>query len=73
MFVLIGFVVVFVTVFGGYVLSGGKFDIILHALPHELMVIFGGYTMIGPIASRLGQVLGEEAQMFTVIKATLIC
>lgn len=42
MFTIIGFVVVMVMVFGGYILAGGKIDIIIHALPHELMVIFGG-------------------------------
>jgi chemotaxis protein MotA len=38
---IIGFVVIMVTVFGGYTLAGGKFDIILHALPLEGMMIGG--------------------------------
>ena len=38
---IIGIVVIFVTVFGGYIWAGGKIDIILHALPHK-MVIIGG-------------------------------
>jgi len=42
MFVIIGFVLVLVMVFGGYALSGGKMEIILHALPFEGMIIMGG-------------------------------
>ena len=38
---IIGILVVMICVFGGYVSAGGKFDIILHALPHELTMIFG--------------------------------
>lgn len=41
MFIIIGLVVVLVCVFGGYVISGGKFEIILHALPHEMLTIAG--------------------------------
>ena len=36
-----GLVFVFVCVFGGYVLSGGKFGIILHSLPYEGLIIGG--------------------------------
>jgi chemotaxis protein MotA len=36
-----GLVFLFVCVFGGYVIAGGKFDIILHALPHEMITIGG--------------------------------
>jgi chemotaxis protein MotA len=42
MFFIVGLVVVLIMVFGGFVLAGGKFDIILKALPFELMMIFGG-------------------------------
>ncbi|OIQ70123.1 motility protein A [mine drainage metagenome] len=37
----IGIIVIFVMVFGGFVLSGGKLDVILEALPHEMIVIGG--------------------------------
>ena len=36
-----GLVFVMVCVFGGYMLSGGKFGIILHSLPYEGMIIGG--------------------------------
>lgn len=38
---IVGIVVIFVMVFGGYTLSGGKFGIILYALPFELTMIGG--------------------------------
>ncbi|NBX02760.1 MAG: flagellar motor stator protein MotA [Alphaproteobacteria bacterium] len=38
---LVGLILIFVLVFGGYIHSGGKIEIILHALPHELTMIFG--------------------------------
>ncbi|WP_417587699.1 flagellar motor stator protein MotA [Pararhodobacter oceanensis] len=41
---IIGIVVVFVMVFGGYLAAGGKFGIILHALPFELTMILGAAT-----------------------------
>jgi chemotaxis protein MotA len=41
MFQIIGIVVLFAMVFGSYVISGGKFGVILHALPHEMMAIGG--------------------------------
>ena len=41
MFGLIGIVVIFVMVFGGYLLAGGKLGIILKSLPFEMMMIGG--------------------------------
>ncbi len=36
-----GLIFLLVCVFGGYILAGGKFDIILHSLPHEMITIGG--------------------------------
>jgi chemotaxis protein MotA len=36
-----GLVFLFAMVFGGYIISGGKFGIILHSLPYEMMMIGG--------------------------------
>ena len=50
MFQIIGIVVVFVMVFGGFMLAGGHFDVIIHAAPFELMIIGGsgvGALIIG--------------------------
>lgn len=41
MFGLIGIAVIFVMVFGGYMLAGGKMGIILKALPFEMIMIAG--------------------------------
>jgi len=41
MFQIIGIVLLFGLVFGSYLMSGGKMDVILHAAPHELMAIGG--------------------------------
>lgn len=60
MFQIIGIVLLFAMVFGSYVLAGGKFGVILHALPHEMMAIGGA-----AIAAFL---ISNNA---TVIKATL--
>ncbi len=34
-----GLVFVFVCVFGVYIMTGGNMEIVLHALPHEMMTI----------------------------------
>ncbi len=44
MIAIIGIVVVFVMVFGGYMAAGGKLGIILKSLPFELMMILGAAT-----------------------------
>ncbi len=36
-----GLVVLFGAVFGGYLMSGGSLDVVVHALPHEMLTIFG--------------------------------
>jgi chemotaxis protein MotA len=41
MFPIIGIVVLFATVFGSFLISGGKLAVILEAAPHELMAIGG--------------------------------
>ena len=41
MFGIIGIAVIFIAIFGGYVLAGGKMGIILHALPFEMIMIAG--------------------------------
>jgi chemotaxis protein MotA len=57
---ILGILVVFVMVFGGYMAAGGKLDIILAALPFEMMIILGAAT---------GAFLIANDQ--SVIKATL--
>ncbi len=47
---VIGLVVLIVMVFGGFALTGGSIGVVLHALPHEMLIIGGaaaGATLIG--------------------------
>lgn len=56
MFLIIGILVVFAMVFGGFMLSGGKLGAILKAAPFEFMMIGGaalGATIIGNSGSTL--------------------
>ncbi len=52
MLVILGIAVVFGMVFGGFVLAGGKFAIILKALPYEMMMIGGAATGAFMIANK---------------------
>ena len=60
MFQIIGIVMLFGMVFGSYILAGGKFGVIAHALPHEFMAIGGAGVAAFLISNSL-----------PVIKATL--
>ncbi len=46
---IIGIILTLVCVFGGYILAGGKLEIILHSLPYEMMIIGG--AAVGAFAS----------------------
>jgi chemotaxis protein MotA len=59
MFQIVGIILLFVLVFGSFIMSGGKMDVIIEAAPHELMCILGA-----GIASFL------VSNSMTVIKAT---
>lgn len=68
MFVIIGLIVVLGMVFGGFALAGGKFGIIVKALPYELMMIFGG-SIGGLIMANDGRGLGKVGKALgTVFK-----
>jgi len=41
MFGILGIILTFAMVFGGYILAGGKLAVILHSLPYEMMMIGG--------------------------------
>ena len=73
MFGIIGIVLIFGMVFGGYLLAGGKMGIILKALPFEFMMIGGaavgvsgrgdsGYLSGNGLLSAvvLGRIAGED-------------
>jgi chemotaxis protein MotA len=61
MFQIIGLVVLFGMVFGGFMLAGGHFDVILKALPFEMMMIGGaavGALLIGNDLPTIQQIAG---------------
>ncbi|PHS25027.1 MAG: flagellar motor stator protein MotA [Robiginitomaculum sp.] len=60
MFQIIGIIVVFAMVFGGFILAGGNMGPILHSAPYELMIICGsalGAMLIGNSGKTLKAVL----------------
>jgi chemotaxis protein MotA len=51
-----GLVVLFGAVFGGYLMSGGSLEVVLEALPHEMLTIFGAAIAALLIGGSLYQV-----------------
>lgn len=63
MFIFVGLAVVFAAIAGGFLLGGGRFEILGHAAPHELLTIIGagiGAVVVG----NSGTVLKKIAQSF---------
>jgi chemotaxis protein MotA len=68
MFQIGGIIFVFATVFGGYVLAGGKFDVILHALPYEGTQILGaaiGAMLIASSTPALKATMGSFGKILS--------
>lgn len=61
MFQIIGIVLLFGLVFGSYAISGGKFEVIMHAAPHELMAIGGAGIAAFLISNSITVVKGSLA------------
>ena len=64
---IIGIIMIFVMVFGGYIWAGGKMEIILHALPYELVIIGGatiGAFLVANSWAVTKQTLGDVAKVF---------
>ena len=67
MFAGIGLVVLLVMVFGGFMLTGGDIGPVLHALPHEMLIIGGaaiGALIIGNSGADLKALGGGVAKVF---------
>ena len=58
MFQIIGIVLLFVCVFGVYVISGGKLDVVIAAAPHEMGTIMGAAIAALLIGSSLDVIKG---------------
>jgi chemotaxis protein MotA len=68
MFGIIGIAVVFLMVFGGYLLAGGKLGIILKALPYEFTMIGGAAIGAFLISNDLGAIKQALRDMGKVFK-----
>ena len=67
MFAGIGIIVVLAMVFGGFIIAGGKMDVLMHALPLEMMIIGGaaiGATIVGNNGRELKALCGAFAKAF---------
>lgn len=68
MFQIGGFIFLVVMVFGGFIISGGKIQIILEALPHEMMTIGGGAVagfLIGGSMYSVKKLGGDFSKVFS--------
>jgi chemotaxis protein MotA len=65
---IVGIVVVFVMVFGGYLMAGGKLGIILKSLPFELMMIGGAAVGAFLLSNDFGSVKHALKDMAKVFK-----
>lgn len=71
MFGLLGIVVIFAMVFGGYIAAGGKLGIILKSLPFEMMMIGGaavGAFLISNDLSAIKHTLKDIGKVFKGVK-----
>lgn len=67
MFPVVGIVVLIVLVFGGFALTGGNLGPVMHALPHEMLIIGGaalGSLIIGNSGADLKALGGGLAKVF---------
>jgi chemotaxis protein MotA len=67
MLAIVGIIVLLVMVFGGFALTGGNLGPVMHALPHEMLIIGGaciGSLIIGNSVSDLKALGGGLAKVF---------
>src|SRR3546814_6244715 len=67
MFPVIGIVVLILLVFGGFAFTGGNLEPVLHALPHEMLIIGGaavGSLIIGNSGKDLKALAGGMGKVF---------
>jgi chemotaxis protein MotA len=68
MFGIIGIIVIFVMVFGGFLAAGGHLDIILHSLPYEMAIIGGAAVGAFLISNELPAVIHTMKDVGKVFK-----
>jgi len=68
LFQIIGIVLLFAMVFGSFIISGGKLAVVLEALPHELMCIFGAGAAAYLISNSMTTLKATAPNMAKVFK-----
>ncbi|TCH96679.1 flagellar motor stator protein MotA [Roseococcus sp. SYP-B2431] len=68
MITIAGFLFMLVMVFGGYTIAGGKFGIILHSLPYEMMMIGGAAIGAFLMANSMQEVKHTLAGFGKIVK-----
>ncbi len=66
--IIVGFILVMILVFGGFLLSGGEMGPILHALPFEGMMIGGASLGAFVAANSFGDVIGTFKGLIKCLK-----
>ena len=67
MFAGIGLVILLLMVFGGFAITGGHLEPVLHAIPHEMLIIGGaaiGAVVAGNSMKEIKQLFGGFAKVF---------
>ena len=67
---IVGIVMIFVMVFGGYLAAGGKMGIILKSLPFEMMIIGGAAVGAFLISNNLAGIKQTTRDIGKVFKGT---
>jgi chemotaxis protein MotA len=65
---IFGIIIVFVMVFGGFMLAGGHLEIILHALPFEFMIIGGSAIGAFVVSNDIGSIKHTAKDIAKVFK-----
>ena len=67
---IVGIVVIFVMVFGGYIAAGGKLGIILHSLPYEMAMIGGAAVGAMVLANSMPEIKHTLKDLGRVFKGS---
>ncbi|MDP1669211.1 flagellar motor stator protein MotA [Phaeovulum sp.] len=67
---IIGIIVIFVMVFGGFMLAGGHLGIVLHAMPHEMITIGGAAVGAFVISNDMSTIKHTMKDIGKVFKGT---
>lgn len=66
----VGLIIILVCVFGSFLMSGGNLEVILHALPHEMMAIAGAAVGAFVLGNSMGAVKQTWAGTVRVFKGS---